>query len=254
MIKTFTGTIAALMMTTLSVLGATRAEAACSPASGANTPPPGTTVTCSGSNPATYGDFTQSGLTINVQSGGSVTSATGDGFDLNSNNAINNNGTVQSAALLPFSVGNNSNALDVTNSGTISGVAAGIAANAGFLSVVNTVTGTITSSENGAATIFGGGNISIANSGTITAGALGFAIFGRADVSAVTAGTISSGAGGTTILSMADLKLTNTGSITSSGAFSIPIDAHGNAVINNSGSITNIGGHGAMHIVGRGDV
>src|SRR3954463_12808062 len=114
MMKTLTGTIAA-SMTALSVLGATQAEAACSPASGANTPPPGTTVTCSGSNPATYGDFTQSGLTINVQSGASVTSATGDGFKLNANNTVANSGTIQSTAS-PHGVAINSHdALGVTN-------------------------------------------------------------------------------------------------------------------------------------------
>src|SRR3954462_15224524 len=132
MTKTLTGTIAA-SITALSVLGVTQAEAACSPASGVNTPAPGTTVTCSGSNPATYGDATQSGLTINVLSGASVASATGDGFELNANNAVANSGTIQSTASVAI---NSLDALSVTNSGTISGVAAGVAANTGSLSVV----------------------------------------------------------------------------------------------------------------------
>jgi len=230
MIKTLTGTLAASTMTALSVLGATQAEAACAPASGVNTPPPGTTVTCSGSNAATYGDATQSGLTINVLSGASVISATGDGFKLNANNTVANNGTVQSTSGVAI---NSLDALSVTNSGTISGVAAGIAADTGFLSVVNTATGTITAGAGfGVTAILGGGDVSIANSGTISAGA-----------------------GGHAIIASANLNLTNTGSLSSSGA-SFVIDVQGNATINNGsgGSITTIGGFDAISIAGNGTV
>src|SRR3954463_14184893 len=94
--KAFAGAIGVTTLTLLS-LGARQADAACSPTFGVNTPSSGTTVTCSGSNAATYGNFTQNGLTINVQSGASVSSATGDTMALGANNVVNNSGTVDAA-------------------------------------------------------------------------------------------------------------------------------------------------------------
>ena len=84
----------------LTVVGATMlapddALAACSPATGSNV-----TVTCSGSTfnqgpggNTGYGDSTQNGLSVNVQSGASVT-GTSTGIDVNNNNTINNLGTI----------------------------------------------------------------------------------------------------------------------------------------------------------------
>src|SRR4030081_2602513 len=84
-----------------SLIGANRAEAACTPAAGAGTPASGTTVTCTGTttnqnSPNGYGEGSQNGLTINVQSGATETSnlTDGAGVRVNSNNSINNLGTI----------------------------------------------------------------------------------------------------------------------------------------------------------------
>src|SRR5712675_3474466 len=87
-------------LTALGCLGAVAlpvpgALAACAPATGSNI-----TVTCSGvtvnQGPGIntgYGDGTQNGLTVNVQSGASVTGAN-TGIDVNANATINNFGTI----------------------------------------------------------------------------------------------------------------------------------------------------------------
>jgi hypothetical protein len=112
----------------LTVVGATMlapddALAACSPATGSNV-----TVTCSGSTfnqgpggNTGYGDSTQNGLTVNVQSGASVT-GTSTGIDVNNNNTINNLGTIttQGSGGVGDVYGINGNGpLTVNNSGSI---------------------------------------------------------------------------------------------------------------------------------------
>ena len=90
----------ALVATTVAVVGAIvvspdDALAACSPATGSNV-----TVNCTGTTfnqgpgiNTGYGDSTQNGLTLTVQSGASVT-GTSTGIDVNNNNTINNLGTI----------------------------------------------------------------------------------------------------------------------------------------------------------------
>jgi hypothetical protein len=86
------------------------------------------TVTCSGATfnqgpgiNTGYGDSTQNGLTVNVQSGASVT-GTSTGIDVNNNNTINNLGTIttQGSGGVGDVYGINGNGpLTVNNSGSI---------------------------------------------------------------------------------------------------------------------------------------
>jgi hypothetical protein len=76
---------------------ASPALAACTPTSGVVVA--GGTVTCSGTTtdqdaPDGYGTGTQSNITINVQTGASVTGTAGNGLNLNNNNTVNNSGTI----------------------------------------------------------------------------------------------------------------------------------------------------------------
>ncbi|HEV2099675.1 MAG TPA: hypothetical protein VGR45_12210, partial [Stellaceae bacterium] len=104
-------------------LGVTGAEAACTPAAGSNV-----AVTCSGTTTdqgpglnTGYGDSTQDGLNLTVQSAASVI-GTSIGIDVNNNNTITNFGTIttQGSGGIGDVWGINSNgALTVNNSGTI---------------------------------------------------------------------------------------------------------------------------------------
>jgi hypothetical protein len=165
----------------LTVVGATMlapddALAACSPATGSNV-----TVTCSGSTfnqgpggNTGYGDSTQNGLSVNVQSGASVT-GTSTGIDVNNNNTINNLGTIttQGSGGVGDVYGINGNGpLTVNNSGSIGRAdavnnifdAAGINA-LGGLTLTNQAGGVI----QGGLGIQGGGIGTIVNSKLITA-------------------------------------------------------------------------------------
>jgi hypothetical protein len=145
------------MLAALALVGAaamlptSEALAACAPATGSNI-----TVTCSGSTVnqgpginTGYGDSTQNGLTLNVQSGAAVI-GTSIGIDVNNNNTINNLGTIATnGAGIGNVFGINGNGpLTVNNFGTI-GIAdipdnifdeAGINAGSG-LSVTNNAGG-----------------------------------------------------------------------------------------------------------------
>jgi autotransporter-associated beta strand protein len=111
----------------------TEASAACAPATGSNI-----TVTCGGATVnqgpginTGYGDSTQNGLTLNVQSGASVL-GTSTGIDVNNNNTINNLGTISTNG--SGGIGNvygiNANGpLTLNNSGTIGRVDLGNSAN-----------------------------------------------------------------------------------------------------------------------------
>ncbi len=83
---------------------ASESLAACAPATGNNI-----TVTCTGTTQdqgpganTGYGNSTQNGVTVNVQSGASVL-GTSTGIDLNNNNTINNSGTITTNRHLGFS-------------------------------------------------------------------------------------------------------------------------------------------------------
>jgi hypothetical protein len=101
---------AVLAAAALTVVGAIMlapddALAACSPATG----------------PTGYGDSTQNGLTVNVQSGASVT-GTSTGIDVNNNNTINNLGTITtqgSGGVRDVYSINGNGPLTVNNSGSI---------------------------------------------------------------------------------------------------------------------------------------
>ena len=105
------------------MLHPTQAWAQCVPATGSNI-----TVTCSGSTvnqgPGSntgYGDSTQNGLTVNVQSGASLL-GTSTGIDVNNNNTINNLGTISTngsgGSGNVFGI-NDNGPLTLNNSGTI---------------------------------------------------------------------------------------------------------------------------------------
>jgi outer membrane autotransporter protein len=167
--------IGALGILLASLAATPPAQAACAPPTGSNI-----TVTCSGATlnqgpgiNTGYGDGTQNGLTLTVQSGASV-AGTSTGIDVNNNNTITNLGTITTAgsAVLGDVFGINANGpLTVNNFGTIGKVdipnnlfdAAGINAGAGLV-VVNNSGGLI----QGAVAIQGAGSATITNSGTIS--------------------------------------------------------------------------------------
>jgi hypothetical protein len=129
----------------LVTLPAQQAQAACSPGA----PVSNTTVTCSGTTtdqnaPDGYGTGVENNLTINVQSGATVSSTTNDAFNLNgagTSNTINNYGTITgfnsgiqavNATLILNNYG--------TITGTDPGVAGGISASTLILSNFGTIT------------------------------------------------------------------------------------------------------------------
>jgi hypothetical protein len=172
---------AALVAVALVALGATAlapdtALAACTPSTGSNV-----TVTCSGATvnqgPGInrgYGDSTQNGLTLNVQSGASVT-GTSISIDVNNNNTINNLGTITthgSGGVGDLYGINGNGPLTVNNSGSIGRAdainnifdTAGINAFGG-LTLTNQAGGVI----QGGLGIQGAGTGIVVNSGLITA-------------------------------------------------------------------------------------
>jgi uncharacterized protein with beta-barrel porin domain len=152
------------------------AFALCAPPGGDNV-----TVTCSGSTPdqgpeinTGYGSGLQNGLTLNVQTGASVT-GTSIGIDVGSNNTITNLGTVTttgSSGSAFFGINSNGTNLTVINSGTIGRFdipnfifdLAGINAFDTGLSVTNKFGATI----QGSFGIQGVGTGTVINSGLIT--------------------------------------------------------------------------------------
>jgi subtilase-type serine protease len=183
------------------------AEAACTPPAGPGTPPPGTTVTCTGATGGlTYGDGSQNGLTINIVSGATVFSATDD-FHVGSNNTFNNSGALSST--LGASI-NANGPLTVNNDGTING---------GFQSIL----------ASGSSTIVNSGSIRTARS--ILTGTNNAAIetHGSAVITNTSTGVIA-GPGG--ITATGPLNLTNFGTVSS-------VIASGPLTVTNFGSIAN---------------
>ena len=173
--STFLGSAAAAL------LPASQAQAACTPIASAGPPvqpPPGTTVTCSGTtanqnSPNGYGatSFTgfgnqvqNDGLTINVLSGASVTgdTAIGSGFVLQNNNTVNNSGAIAGGT------GIFAGSLVVTNTsvGTITGAPTGTGVAVSIVNLTNA--GSITG---GTGVQTSGGPTTIVNSGTIATNA-----------------------------------------------------------------------------------
>jgi uncharacterized protein with beta-barrel porin domain len=203
------------------------AWAACTPATGSNI-----TVTCSGATlnqgPGAntgYGDSTQNGLMLTVQSGASVT-GTSIGIDVNNNNTITNLGTITTAGSggIGDVWGINANGpLTVLNSGTI-----------GKVDIPNNV------SDSAGINSFSPGLVVVNNSGALIQGAV--AIQGTDSATITNSGTISGivGGGGQAINvannANASVVVTNnaSGLITADG---FAIEA-GNATVFNSGTIS----------------
>jgi uncharacterized protein with beta-barrel porin domain len=211
-------------------------------------------VTCTGTtrnqnSPDGYGTGTETGNTINVQSGASVS---GDRFGLLfDSGTVNNFGTISGAA------GIFANAATVDNSGTISAGVGGFGISAVAATVTNS--GTISAGPGGfgilatAATVDNFGRISagpggigisavaatVRNFGTISAG--GFGIVANA-ATVDNSGTISAGPGGLGIFATT-ASVTNSGTI-SAGAGGVGIFATGTATVNNFSSGTISGGIG----------
>jgi hypothetical protein len=152
------------------VLPTSSALAACAPPAGSNI-----IVTCSGATVdqgpgfnTGYGNGTQNGLTVNVQSGASVT-GTSTGIDVNNNNTINNLGTITTSGNDVWAINGNAN-LTVNNSGSIGNVndLAGINASGVGLTVTNNATGVITGQTAIQGAGFGGvGTTTVVNFGLI---------------------------------------------------------------------------------------
>jgi autotransporter-associated beta strand protein len=210
------------------VLQPTQASAACAPGAGSNI-----TVTCSGATlnqgpgiNTGYGDSTQNGLTVNIQSGGSVL-GTSTGIDVNNNNTINNLGTISTNG--SGGIGNvygiNANGpLTLNNSGTIGRVD------------LNNLTNT------DSAGVYEGGSLVLTNnSGGVIQGSMAVEAAGTPNTMTVTNSGLISGivGGGGMGISGDSVTVTNKASGTISGD-SFGINA-GTATVFNYGTISSPG-------------
>jgi uncharacterized protein with beta-barrel porin domain len=202
------------------------AFAACSPLSGNNV-----TVTCTGpvfnQGPGAgtgYGDSTQDGLALTVQSGASVIGPT-TGIDVNNNDTINNFGTINGSGNL-FGINGNGQ-LTVNNSGSI-GIpteVAGINAGSPGLMVTNNAGGVIHGGTaiQGAG-LLGVGTATVVNFGLIQGRQIG--IDGGSGFADVT-----NNAGGTITANFAAINSDqNSVKVTNSGTISTTVGRSGNAI------------------------
>ncbi|HLX18024.1 MAG TPA: autotransporter domain-containing protein [Bradyrhizobium sp.] len=203
----------------------------------------GAVVTCSGTTTAVgtaFGTGTEDNLTINVQNAATVsgTGAGGNGFNIRNNDTLNNSGTVGGTdqGILAGSnltvnnslststiVGTNiagikATSINVTNFGSITGGAAGVASTVGALTIDNRSGATISGGSVGATAAAGA---TVTNAGTIS----------------------STGTEGVTVAT-GDSSFTNSGTITSSGNSGFGIFSQGSGTVtvsNNGGTISNTG-------------
>jgi uncharacterized protein with beta-barrel porin domain len=228
------GPAAAVVLSLIAMSSA--ANATCTPAAD-NTPlpAPGTTVTCSGTttdqnSPNGYGTGAQTGITINVTNGASVTGNTTDGIAVHDATVNNSTGATISGVQEGIDA---VTTINVTNSGAIHGTGSfGVFAGTDA-TVTNNATGSIFGGQYG---IIATGSANVTNSGSITATS-NFGIFastGAANVTNNAGASISGGDGG--IVANTDANVVNSGVISSNN---IGISAStGAANITNSGRIT----------------
>ena len=264
----------AVAVTPLWLLSARPALAACAPLSGVVAP--GDTVVCTTTTtdqdaPNGYGTGAETGLTINVLSGATVT-GTNNGIWIDNNNIVNNAGTITgltasfpdgngilaggpAAGAITLTVNNAAGGvisgdlngilainaatdaiLNVVNSGTISGTGAGAAGVAApIVNVINNAGGVISGMGDGVVG-FGTGTSSVVNSGTITGGDNGVSA-GTATIINNAGGTIS-GTGALSVgVSIADGTVINYGNIFGAQR---GISA-GTGTITNYGTVTSTG-------------
>jgi uncharacterized protein with beta-barrel porin domain len=192
-----------------------RAAADCTPAAPVNN----AIVTCTGTTtnanaPNGYGTNSDTGNTINVQPGASVTG--GSAGVLFEDGTVNNLGTISGVGA--GSIGISSlEGVTVVNSGTITGQSFGIfSAQVGNNLSLITNFRTISAGENGVG--IDAGPLKLFNSGTITAPGLqlGFGVIARGDATVVNSGTISGGLTGIRFAGLLN-NLVNSGTIASLG-------------------------------------
>src|SRR5262245_11437422 len=178
---------AALMLSSAPFVVIERAVAACDPPTSAASPANNGTVTCSGtdvnqntSGPANfgYGTGNETGITVNVQSGASVTGTPGQ-FPLQTSGIFVGDGTVNNLGTVTVSTSHGVgifglNSITVNNSGAINADANGQHGDHGVLgngnvNVTNFATGTIFGFAGG---ITGGDDVNVINTGKIEQGAI----------------------------------------------------------------------------------
>ena len=224
---------AALVLLIAPFAVAGRADAACDPASpiagsGVTVTCLGTTTNQNGNNG--YGSSTDTGNTINVLPGASVT-GTVNGLIFNGG-TVNNSGTISGRTAIDAGNGtstvNNAGIISATDTGLPGRHAIGISGGNGTLTVINsgTILATATDIAVNANSIFGR-TLTVINSGTI-----GASIFANDTANITNSGTISGG-----LFTGGDATVTN------SGTFSDRLFALGSAKVMNSGTMSGISSH-----------
>jgi uncharacterized protein with beta-barrel porin domain len=214
------------------VPASTTALAACvPPAVDASHPAPGTTVTCSGTTTDQngtdgYGTGNQSGITINVNSGATVTGSGANGIFIG-DAIVNNLGSVSSAS---YGINAAVGSLTVTNSGSIAGPGIAITANTN-VSVTNKAGGSIVGSD---AIISNLGTINLVNSGIVDGNGHD-GLLGQLGTTVVNTATGSITGATAAIADLTSVNVTNFNVISSGN---IGISTLGVATVVNSGSIS----------------
>ena len=259
----------AMLMASFAAAG--QAEAACDPATSSANPVINTTVTCTGSTINQnvnngYGVTEDKGNTINVQSGASVN---GTNFGIEINNVsfanpetINNSGTISGVSGIRGGFGTVNNKAGatvtgsgvfgieivgtgvVTNSGSISGVSAGIILQNG--EVTNTSTGIVAGVTNGIEII---DVAKVSNAGAVSGGQFGINIragLSRPFADILNSGTIQGGNSG--IISLKALNITNSGNIFGLDTTGFGIASATDITVTNAGAGTISGGAAGIGI------
>lgn len=255
-------------------LVASPAFAACSPVANGANPPPGTTVTCSGTTlnqngNQGYGTGAQTGLMVNVLSGASVT-GTAYGLYVNALTVIND-GTIAGPGAIgirsdsDLTVTNNAGAAitgiiainaaglaSITNAGTIAATGNGIFTTSGGITLNNLASGVISVGGN-TGIGSGSGNVAVTNAGLI-----------RADInniaSAITGSivTVDNAAGALvsarfSTISGNIITVTNAGTISAINGFAISSAQAGasTTVVNKAGGVITAPVYAASSTVGK---